>query len=190
MFIESPIKSNGSDYRRDYPNFYTYRSRRTVPFSQKATPGSEHFSLDFYKAPTPQYKLEPYTLASPFRISLMRRDLHSQNSNKSGNMSPNTDGTFKFLLPKQVVEKKQSKFSNQFHDFMQISQSLTPTHSPPPNSPVPLEPSPQPMMQPMLLTVKANPTQIISPLAIRPHNVWYQPNWLLTKYHTFLDVLT
>ncbi|KAI6652214.1 Casein kinase I isoform epsilon [Oopsacas minuta] len=176
----SPIKSNGSDYRREYPNFGTYRSRRAVPFSQKATPGSENVSMEMCKAPTPQYRLyptEPYTLASPFRISLMRRDLQSQHSNKSGNMSPNTDGTFKFVIPKPSTEKKQHKFSNQFQDIMQITQSLTPTHSPPPNSPVPIDPSnTQQIIQPVLLTVKANQAHIISPLAIRPHNVWYQTN--------------
>ena len=171
--LDSPIKSNGSDYRREYPNFGTYRSRRAIPFSQKATPGSENVSIDFYKAPTPQYRLypaEPYTLTSPFRISLMRRDIQSQHSNKSGNMSPNTEGTFKSLLPKQIPEKSQSKFSTQLQDVMQ----LTPTHSPPPNSSIQIEPNTQQIMQPVLLAVKTNPPQIISPLAIRPHNVWYQ----------------
>ena len=184
-FADSPIKSNSSDYRRDYPNFGTYRSRRgAVPFSQKATPGSENFSIDFYKAPTPQYRLypaEPYTLASPFRISLMRKDMQSQNNYKTANLSPNTDGAYKILLPKQPTDITKLKLTSQLEDSMRISQTHTPTHSPPPNSPVPLDTMQQQILQPVLLAVKTNPlgtqqTQLISPLTLRPQDIWYQTN--------------
>lgn len=94
----------------------------TLPFSQHATP-SDNPSMDFSKSTTHQYKsypTDPYSVNSPFRLSIIRKAQGVITSNKASPRSPNClrgeQSTLKIIAPSSIEKSKNKLVTlNTFH---------------------------------------------------------------------------